>query len=59
MTDTPDLTALMANLGPALGALAANAAHIAHARASLYNAHIAEGFTPEQALVLCQRLTFG
>lgn len=34
--------------------MATHAADIAYARRSLYNAYIAEGFTPQEALELCK-----
>jgi hypothetical protein len=47
----------LADMSLVVGALADNASHIAHARRSLYNAYLAEGFTEAQALELCRRLT--
>jgi hypothetical protein len=36
--------------------MAENAAHIAHARRTMYLAYVDEGFTEAEALVLCQRM---
>jgi hypothetical protein len=41
------------NLSLLSQAMAEHAADIAHARRTLFEAHIAEGFTPEQAIILC------
>lgn len=40
-----------------VGAIANNAAHIAHARRAMYLAYLAEGFTEAQALELAKQLT--
>ena len=41
-----------------MGRMAENAAHIANARRALFLAYVDEGFTEEQALELCKRMTF-
>lgn len=46
----------MEAIGVLVGAVAKNAAHIAHARRELYEAYVAEGFTEGQALELCRSL---
>ena len=58
MSETPSLQEAIARAELVIGLIANNAANIAYARRVLYNAYLAEGFNPEQALILCGRLTF-
>lgn len=48
----------MANLGAILNLLAEQAPTIAHTRKVMFDMHVSEGFTPEQALVLCASPVF-
>lgn len=41
----------------ALHSLMEHAATIAHARSAFYDAYVAEGFTPHEALELCKSIT--
>jgi hypothetical protein len=54
---SPDeLAAAFEQLSLVVGAISNNAADIAHARRALYEAYLSEGFDPDQALTLCQKL---
>jgi len=54
---SPDeLAAAFERLSLVVGAIANNAADIAHARRVMYEAYLSEGFEPDQALTLCQKL---
>ena len=51
-----DIAEAINSIALLIGAMADNAAHIAYARRTLYQAYLAEGFTQEEALELCQNL---
>lgn len=51
-----DIAKAFDDLNVLVGSVAKNASHIAHARRTLYDAYLAEGFTEAQALELCRTL---
>jgi hypothetical protein len=58
ITDSASLAAEVHSLGGHLTALTAALPEVARYRKASYDAHIAAGFTPEQALALCHRALF-
>lgn len=53
--ETPEQARLQ--LKQAVAAACENAPEIAHARRVFYDAYVAEGFKPEEALELCKNLS--
>jgi len=52
-----ELHAAVANIRKDIGAMIEMQTYIAQMRRASFDAHIKEGFTPEQAIILCAKVT--
>ncbi|MFM9829739.1 MAG: hypothetical protein ACKVOB_13520 [Sphingomonas sp.] len=57
MPTPEEISESLSHIGMLVSAVAKHAADIAHARRALYDAHIAEGFTEEQAFEYAKIVT--
>jgi hypothetical protein len=58
LTDSAALAANLHQIGQSLRIMTAALSEVARYRKASYDAHIAAGFTPEQALAICHRPLF-